>query len=506
MDLNSLTISPDLFYSKTSNELWKPRSLQKVTPVQITKTMKKTKASRFIPRRSGHKKSKSKTTSPQLGRLGKLKRFRLKKLTKKKLILGKSTKTAAANKENKDISNEIQAAKPMTIQQQKIMTKTVQRQEEEISKKRYFQPPKSITPKRAKGSSYKLFKSKNVREETDSSSESEDDLVPEIRDFSDPSGTSVRQPSPPSKPSASILIDPLPFEDEEVEHELVSTNVIESLLQNLDGEEEENSPEATKASEVSSLDSLIDTLQGNTVEKSTETVKPKTKFMGLGKNQMQIDAGQKKFGLVDCKECGFSYNVSESRDFCKNKTKILKFQTNVPEDEKIHNKHHLAVTTVPRFRGWTNEDAVAVKEWTELNGRIIHLSPGSKKIDSDYVMEIIGKMEMDFGAQDLYDGVHVYLAVLDSKMVGLATLRESVKATKISKDETVRLGVQRLYVRPEFRRKGIAKALLKTIPVMHNKGELLELASDVAFSTPTEEGKKLIENIIGSQDFFTFSS
>lgn len=164
------------------------------------------------------------------------------------------------------------------------------------------------------------------------------------------------------------------------------------------------------------------------------------------------------------------------------------------------------MTTIPRFRGWTNEDAVAIKEWDALNGRIVHLKPGSKKVNSDYVKEIIGKMEMEFGAQDLYDSVHVYLVVLDTKMVGLATVKESVKATKLGEDKTVRLGFQRLFVRTEFRRKGIATALLKTIPLMHHKGELLELASDVAFSTPTDDGKKLIENVIGSKEYYTFSS
>lgn len=314
MDLNNLTISPDLFYSKSPNELWKPRSLQKITPVQITKSVKKTKDRQIVPRRKVHKKTKSKTISPQLGRLGKLKRFSMKKLTKKKLYLGKSSKAVLVNKENKNLSNEVHTVKPMTIQQQKVMTKVVQRQEEEISKKRYFQPPKTITPKRAKGSSYKLFKSKNVREETDSTSESEDELVPEIRDYSEQSGASVGQPSPPSKPTASLLIDPVPFDDEDVEHELVSTNVIESLLQNLDGEDEDSSSESPKAKEVSSLDGLIDTLEGNIVEKDTDKVKKKTKFFGMGANQMQIDAGQKKFGLVECKECGFSYNVSDSCD------------------------------------------------------------------------------------------------------------------------------------------------------------------------------------------------
>lgn len=315
MDLSNFTISPDLFYSKTPNELWKPKSLQKITPAQITKSVKKTKQGRpIIHRRNVHKKSKNKTSSPQLGRLHKLKRFSLKKLIKKKLNLG-SKKTKTVNKENSNTVNVSATVKPATIQQQKAIAKTIQRQEEEISKKRYFQAPKSMIAKRAKGSSYKLFKSKNVREETESSSESDDDLVPEIRDF-DHSGISIGQ-SPPSKPTASILLDPVPFEDEDAEPELVSTNVIESLLQNLDGEADESSSETPKASELSSLDGLIETLEGGKIEKATEKVKQKAKVMGMGTNQMQIDAGQKKFGLVECKDCGFSYNVSDLSVCCE---------------------------------------------------------------------------------------------------------------------------------------------------------------------------------------------
>lgn len=309
MDLSNFTISPDLFYSKSPNELWKPKSLQKITPVQITKIVKKTNDRQIVPRRKVHKKSKSKTVSPQLGRLRKLKRFSLKKLIKKKLNLANSKKPEQANNENK---NTVNTTKPMTIQQQKVVASLVKRQEEEICKKRYFQPPKSVIPKRAKGSSYKLFKSKNVRQETESSTESENDLVPEIRDFSDQS--IVLQSPPPTKSTASIL-DPVPFEDDDAEPELVINNVIESLLQNLDGEGDESSSETPKEMEVSSLDGLIDTLEGITAEQAPEKVKQKSKFMGMGENQMQIDAGQKKFGLVECKDCGFSYNVSPSSDF-----------------------------------------------------------------------------------------------------------------------------------------------------------------------------------------------
>lgn len=127
-------------------------------------------------------------------------------------------------------------------------------------------------------------------------------------------------------------------------------------------------------------------------------------------------------------------------------------------------------------------------------------------MNSEFVKEIIGKMEMDFGIQDDYESMNVYLAAFDSKVVGLATVVESVKAKADKEEKQVRLGIQRLFVRPAFRRKGIAKAMLKTIAIMHHKGELLDLSQDVAFSSPTEDGKKLIESVVGTNKFFTFSS
>lgn len=178
----------------------------------------------------------------------------------------------------------------------------------------------------------------------------------------------------------------------------------------------------------------------------------------------------------------------------------------MPEDEKIHNKHHLAVTTIPRFRGWANEDSMTVNEWSEQGGRIIHLQPNDKNISSDYVKEIIKSMEMEFGVQDDYQRLHVYLAVHDMKIVAVATVKDYVMACNEALEISVRLGVQRLFVRPEFRRKGFAKTLLKTIVIMHQKGELFDLKTDVAFSSPTEDGKKLITSVVGSDKYFTFTS
>lgn len=172
----------------------------------------------------------------------------------------------------------------------------------------------------------------------------------------------------------------------------------------------------------------------------------------------------------------------------------------------MHNKHHLAVITIPRFRGWSTEDAMAITEWSEQNGRVIHLPPGHKNIKSEYVIEIIDKMEMEFGSQDDHEKLHIYLTAYDSKIVGIATVKDSVTGTMDDDEKCVRLGIQRLFVRPTFRRKGIATAILKTIVILHQKGDLFDLRSDVAFSSPTDEGKKLIVSVIGSEKFFVFSS
>lgn len=165
------------------------------------------------------------------------------------------------------------------------------------------------------------------------------------------------------------------------------------------------------------------------------------------------------------------------------------------------------MTSIPRFRGWLNEKAMEISDWKEQNGRIIHLHPNHKNIRSEFVTEIFDRMELEFGVQDDNRSLHVYLAAYDAKIVGIATVKESVVAKRDDQEKKVRLGIQRLYVRPEFRRKGIAKAILKTITILHHKGDLLKLQEDVAFNSPTQLGKKLIENVLGSSDkVFTFSS
>ena len=117
------------------------------------------------------------------------------------------------------------------------------------------------------------------------------------------------------------------FEDD-MEPEFNTDKVnIESLLEQLDGEDSNGLSQNNEQPTPQTLDSVIDILQSVGIQQlsspilnGVERVPIKSsKFMGMGTRQLQLDAGQKKFGIVDCKECGLHYNVSLiSACKCKN--------------------------------------------------------------------------------------------------------------------------------------------------------------------------------------------
>lgn len=128
---------------------------------------------------------------------------------------------------------------------------------------------------------------------------------------------------------------------------------------------------------------------------------------------------------------------------------------------------------------------------------------------SIFVQELMGNMAKNLGVSlENYEKYHLYICVINEKMVGVCAVEESVLATKRNSDsvekEEISLGIQRLYVRPNFRRTGVAKALLKTIAMKHSKGELLDVSEDIAFSSPTEDGIKFIRNLLKTDHFYVY--
>ena len=158
---------------------------------------------------------------------------------------------------------------------------------------------------------------------------------------------------------------------------------------------------------------------------------------------------------------------------------------------------------IPRFKGWSNENAIEIHGLAEAC-RIIRLELGHKNLDSSYVKEILQSMTDELGVQlHDYQKYDIYLAIYNSKIVGVCAVEEMVMSKNVGKVKQVRLGVQRLYVRSTFRRKGIAKALLKTIMLTHYKGQMME-NNDVAFSSPTEDGIKFVQKIFEIDDFYVY--
>lgn len=328
MDLNNLTIPPELFYSKSPSGTWKTsKSLVKITPVQIArqiaKKLKQTQAKQKVSLKVFHKRKKYKLSNvPELGRSGKIKRSLIKKkFLKKKTTTVLQEKTGnILSHENNQFNNNV-PVKPITKKDQEKILKEIKLKENSIQQRLFNN--ENHQRKRIKGSSFKFFKSKNIRESEGEESDENDELVPEIHDFAD---NTLKLPQDNTKyympevtSIAMIIDDPAPFDDE-AEFELEKTTmVIECLLKELEADDK-NAPVNEPATSAVSLESLIATLEGSPTKGSSQKkiqedktvsdqVKRKTKLKGFGESQLQIDAGQKKFGFVECKECGFSYNV-----------------------------------------------------------------------------------------------------------------------------------------------------------------------------------------------------
>lgn len=174
MNLDGLTIPPNLFYSKTPSDTWKPKLKIVITPAQIRKNFPKSSSS--IKKKKQVKKRLS--DGPMLGRISKIK----KKLIKNNLI--KKTKTGNPQKkalENNNNNNNI-ASEPVTKTQERQILREIKKQDEAVCKRLYVDDHKPER-RRSPGKSFKFFKSKNANQSSSSTNESDDDnLVPEIRD------------------------------------------------------------------------------------------------------------------------------------------------------------------------------------------------------------------------------------------------------------------------------------------------------------------------------------
>ncbi|XP_055628317.1 N-acetyltransferase eco [Toxorhynchites rutilus septentrionalis] len=223
----------------------------------------------------------------------------------------------------------------------------------------------------------------------------------------------------------------------------------------------------------------------------------------IGPSQMQIDAGQKQYGARQCPECDLVYSVHE------------------PEEELIHENYHNSIHVL-RFNGWKNEPAVAhVPEW-DVTGRILGI-PIVLAMDKHRlrkVQQVLDVVDRELGYVEpcqLTQGSVVYLAVARSMVLGACVVQPLQCANRLLTIEgiegsidccttetyPVRCGISRIWISPRFRRHGIARTLLTVIKSHFIFGKQMSY-DEIAFSAPTEAGKRLAESVTGRKDFLIY--
>ncbi|XP_055312083.1 N-acetyltransferase eco isoform X2 [Sitodiplosis mosellana] len=214
-------------------------------------------------------------------------------------------------------------------------------------------------------------------------------------------------------------------------------------------------------------------------------------------NQYQLDIGQKEFGLRTCAQCDMQYSVHE------------------PEDELLHQKYHNCVNILS-FKGWNNERVVTqIPDWG-LNGRIIYVCETDSKAKKDRAKEVLDMVDRDLGfaaRTELKPKTLVYFAIAKQQIVGVCVVQPLERAHRLKHEngidcyttETypVKCGISRVWIAPQYRRHGIAAKLITSMRSHFIFGAFLSF-DDIAFSSPTEDGKKFAAKLTQRTDFLIY--
>ncbi|XP_044265148.1 N-acetyltransferase ESCO2 [Tribolium madens] len=214
------------------------------------------------------------------------------------------------------------------------------------------------------------------------------------------------------------------------------------------------------------------------------------KFRPISKDQMLLDAGQKRWGATQCPECKIIYHMGD------------------PGDEIMHLNYHNA-GHIFRFNGWKNERVVS----NDLrNGKIIQIIPGDSKIWWKKVKDVMEVVNRDLGYFDIEFNTansQIFFYVKSKVIIGALVAEVKTTAHKLltthqdqvdlcsEESYPVKCGVSRIWVAHNHRQKGVATSLMDALKRNFVFGAILR-NEDIAFSSPTEEGK-----IFGAKYFKT---
>lgn len=328
-----------------------------------------------------------------------------------------------------------------------------------------------------------------------------------------------KQLSPPIIPSHSINIDIL-HQDWNDDTEDISTN-IQEILDGLSVEDPIDSPKKSAAFKVeekeknTGVNKLFPLFNRNSNKpapplllNSTQTCVPKNVLKSQwqrarkeGENQMIMDAGQKTFGAIQCKECQLVYHAKE------------------PEDELLHVKFHESFQDVLKFAGWKKEKVI---RRYSLGRYVIVIQPNDpaycwNKVHS--VLKNVVDNELGFseiGIRNL-DATKVYFYIADKKIVGvlvaegigrgyrmLAATEAGAGKCCSSEPEPVVCGISRIWTLASYRRHKVATRLLDVMRSEFVYGKFVS-HDEMAFSDPTENGLAFAQSYTKRTDFLVYN-
>ncbi|XP_063905710.1 N-acetyltransferase eco isoform X1 [Zophobas morio] len=230
--------------------------------------------------------------------------------------------------------------------------------------------------------------------------------------------------------------------------------------------------------------------------KSEGKVAAVRKFRGLGKDQMLLDAGQKRWGVTQCSECKIVYHMGD------------------PGDEIMHLNYHNA-SHFFRFNGWKNERVVTSGF---LDGRIVQIVPGDPKIWWKKVKEVMEVINRDLGYYDIEFNTansQIFFYIKNKTIIGALVAEAKTSAHKLltthqdqvdlcsEESYPIKCGVSRIWVAQNQRKKGVASTLMDSLKRNFIFGYILK-NEDVAFSSPTEMGKLFGQSYFKTPNFFIY--
>ncbi|XP_051016685.1 N-acetyltransferase ESCO2 [Acomys russatus] len=222
-----------------------------------------------------------------------------------------------------------------------------------------------------------------------------------------------------------------------------------------------------------------------------------------GKDQLIIDAGQKRFGATICKSCGMIYTASN------------------PEDEIHHLQHHHRFLEGIKYVGWKRERVVA-EFW---DGKIVLVLPQDPSYAIKKVEDVQELVDLELGFQQAVpmcpNKTKTFLFIDEKRVVGCliaepikqafrvlsepSTTKECSRAWQCSDvPEPAVCGISRIWVFRLKRRKRIARRLVDTVRNCFMFGCFLS-TNEIAFSDPTPDGKLFATKYCNTPNFLVYN-